>query len=567
MSRLSMVLVCMLTAFAAGGSVHAVPCEPVARASAWSPLEELTPEERANAELHLCLGPSAGRSERRAAQEVEALWNSGHCDEALGRLRDDPEGVGKVCLMAGVNWRTPRPRTPETDWDMNLRVSNRDSIFRFVFDQDAVSGNRLFGFLRMARDRCYLDITLSGQETFDGWFPWRPRDCAGVCCGPYFYIGYVTADQRQALAIRFSTATGSFVPFHSGCWFDTLLMVASPDDSITGISLCSSDNGVNQSAYVFGSTARRGLLAARADSFGQPWVPIPTGVTACDGGVNCAYNVRRGGHDAVAVCWYYRPQPDTQFVATGFLDDTLGAFHPDYRRDVPSRPYFHCPPGIAALRDTALITFTRYGFDGTSHDTRFLWSGNAGLTWIAGALPGANQSNPDVTGADSSGFAVAQCEGGSVSFTHSDYRAQNWTAGIDVSDYAPDSTERPRVAASYGDDVYYLAGQGSTAGTVWWNNSEWYVSDLTEGVQPARPATLLRTTVARGRVVASYRLLESQRIRFTVFDAAGRIVLDQHAWCNAGAQRMECPVNSSGLFFARLEADRQAATAKFVVVD
>jgi hypothetical protein len=561
-----MVLVCMLAVLAAGESVHAVSCEPVARASAWLPLEELTPEERANAELHLCLGGSANRTERDAARAVEVLWNSGHCDEALGRLRDDLEGIADVCLLAGVNWRIPRPKRPATDWDVNQRISDRDSIFRFVFDQDAVSGNRLFGFLRKARDRCYLDITLSGQETFDGWFPWRPRDCAGVCCGPYFYIGYVTADQRQGLAIRFSTVTGSFVPFHSGCWFDTLLMVAAPDDSITGINLCSSDNGVNQSAYVFGSTARRSLLAARADSFGQPWVPIPTGVTVCDGGVNCAYNVRRGGHNAVSVCWYYRPQPDTQFVATGFLDDT-GAFHPDYRRDVPSRPYFHCPPGIAALHDTVLIPFTRYGFDGTSHDTRFLWSGNAGLTWTLGTLPGTSQSNPDVTGADGTGFALAQCEGGRVTFTHSDYRAQNWTAVIDVSDYAPDSTERPRVAASYGDDVYYLAGQGSTAGTVWWNNSNWYVSGLADREQPSRPSLTLRATAARGRIVVSFQSLKAQRVRLAIFDAAGRIVHEQAEWRGPGLQSIECALNASGLIFVRLDAGGRTQRAKLAVVD
>jgi len=532
----------------------------------WSPLEELTAEERANAELHLCLGASAGRPEREAAHEVEMLWNSGHYGQALDRLCADRTGIANVCLLAGVNWRTPRPGPAGTDWDINQRVSNRDSIFRFVFDQDAVSGNRLFGFLRKAGDRCYLDITLSGQETFDGWFPWRPRDCAGVCCGPYFYIGYVTAEQNQALAIRFSTATGSFVPFHSGCWFDTLLTVSTPDDSITGISLCSSDSGTNQSAYVLGSTRQRSLLAARTDSFGQPWFPIPTGAAVCDGGINCAYNVRRASHNPVMACWYYRPQPDTQFVATGFLDDTLGKFHPDYLRDVPSRPYFHCSPGIAAHRDTVIVTFTRYVFGGASHDTRFLWSGDAGRNWSSGALPGTNQSNPDVTGANDSGLAVAQCEGGAVTFTHSDHRAQNWTPGISVSDYAPDSTERPRVAISNGDDVYYLAGQGSTAGTVWWNNSSWYVSGLADREHPARPALSLRATAARGRIVVSFQSLKPQRVRLAIFDAAGRMIQAQNEWRGTGAQSIECAANPSGLVFIRLEVDGRTGRAKLAVV-
>jgi hypothetical protein len=567
MNRSLLMLVCILTILAVGENAHAVSYGSVTRDSMWLPLEELTTDERVNAELHLCLGASAGRPERETALAIEMLWNSGHCDEALTRLLNDQSGIADACLLAGVNWRTPRPKLPGTDWAENQRISDRDSIFRFVFDQDAASGNRLFGFLRKAGDRCYLDVTLSGQETFDGWFPWRPRDCAGVCCGPYFYIGYVTADQNQALAIRFSTATGNFVPFHSGCWFDTLLTVTAPDDSITGISLCSSDSGTNQKAYFFGSTRQRSLLAARTDSFGQPWVPIPTGAIVCDGGVNCAYNVRRASHNPVLVCWYYRPQPDTQFVATGFLDDTLGAFHPDYRRDVSSRPYFHCSPGIAAHRDTVIVTFTRYGFGGASHDTRFLWSGDAGRNWTPESLPGADRSNPDVTGADGTGFAVAQFDGGAVTFTHSNYRAQNWTPGIGVSDYAPDSTERPRVAASDGDDVFYLAGQGSTAGTVWWNNSNWYVSGLADQERPARPPLSLLATTAHRRIVVSFQSLRAQRVRLAVFDAAGRMIHAQNEWRSVGAQSIECTANSFGLVFVRLEVGGRASVVKLAVVD
>ena len=96
MSQSRLMLVCLLAGLDPGKSGLAAMSASAALPGMWAPLVAMTAPERANAELHLCLGPSADKAQRTEAENIEGLWNSGRTDEALAWLLSDQTGIAEA---------------------------------------------------------------------------------------------------------------------------------------------------------------------------------------------------------------------------------------------------------------------------------------------------------------------------------------------------------------------------------------------------------------------------------------------------------------------------------------
>jgi len=549
---------------------------------AWAGLERLTPAERANARLHLEPSPAASPAAREEVRAIEDLWNSGNPAAALERFHNVGEYTDPASIFVGINWNIPIRTTFEPDWGDDVRVGMRDSFYRTAFDLNNETGYLLVGALRIEGVLSFMNMNRStdhGQtweETFNGWFNWYPADLAGVGNGPYFYICYPSYDQTMATAIRFSAYDGHWVPYASGCWFDTAFATSAPAESITEVTMCSADDfSPNEKMYAFARTNQRNLLLSIVlDSTGQPWYPYPTGVNWCDGMIDCTINPFRHQHNWLFASWMFRPTPDSQFVAVGFLDDTLLAFHAYYIGNLPISAYGYGSTGIAGYSDTILVTYTHrnFGTEGSFY-TRYLWSDQAGDGWYWGVVPDTigNREHPDVTGRHGGGFAVVHREYGEdsgrfVSFTHSDYEALQWTLSDTVSDYEPSWVEKPRVEwiapESYG--VVYTKSLGDMFGSLWFDRSG-YGAIAEQKTTVSNPFGLVALP-RPGGVCLAFSNPQAGDVRLRIYDANGRLMHNESRRLGAGYQSIRYTGATNGLYFARLDIGKQASTAKFAIV-
>ena len=547
------------------------PAAPERPAAPWLGLEQLSPAERTNAQIHIDPGmPGADDAVRR----IEQLWDSGDHDEALAQFRN----LGGSCdlrnAFVGINWRMPIPTLESDDWGPNVRIGNRESTYCTAFDRNSVNGNLLVALLRHRGAQTYIDVYLStdgGQtwsETYDGYWNSPPSDLDGVCCDTGFFVAYPYPPINLVLCMRFSASNGQMIPFPSGAYADTVFEPA--PDTVAEISMCSGEEQwPGQRVFTFGRTTGDSLLYAYADGTGEPWHRFSTTVDWCNAGmIDCTVNPGHTTGRWLWVSWMYRKSGgDTLRPAFAYVVDTTGTWVTTIVDNLPTLLTYGTT-SIAAWRDTVLIAYTHEW--GSTFYTQALitYAAGSGLDHVNVPDTLALRDMPDVTGGHGDGFAVAHREYGSdraIMYTHSNYLATDWSAQDSASDHSPTWIEKPRIqwlaSGTYG--VAYVSWDPTAYNSVWFSRTDWTgVADR----NPARPALFgLRAILDEGGVRLAFDNPATGKVSLRVFDAAGRLAHSEDRMLAAGHHTLGFAGTTAGIYFAQLEAAGKAATAKFFI--
>ena len=172
-------------------------------------LQAMSAEERSNARLSLEGVASLGEVEREKALQVEALWNAGRHDEAIGVL-SQLEAAGAE-LAAGIAWLKPLAGAPKVGMD-DVRIGGtRQGAKDVALDFDQATGN-LFAVVQWDEGWTVNISTDNGgswSETYYLGPDEYPLDAA--VCGDYLYVGYLptTTEPGYARMRRFLLTDGS----------------------------------------------------------------------------------------------------------------------------------------------------------------------------------------------------------------------------------------------------------------------------------------------------------------------------------------------------------------------
>jgi hypothetical protein len=533
----------------------------------WTVLEALTPEERANAVIRFDLGPGSPAAWAEAAA-IEDLWNSGQYESAIERLHGignfhDPQDID-----VGMSWREPIPTIIGTDWEDNVRVGNRDSVYEIELDRNNRTGNLFLASVRDGGTYSYVNVYMSTDagnswsETYNAAVAQSYINSIGaVSNGSHFYVGY-TRNPNLTLGrvMRFDADSGNQVRFPNDSLFRTMFQ-ADANDSIQEIAMISADDEFPATRmYAMGCTEDRKLEFAYTDSLANSWPEVATNVGWCDGGLSFVYNPHYDTGDRfIWASWIYE-RTDTLWNVGVWYHDTLP--YGFYINPAFEKTYTNT--SIAAWKDTILIAYVRDM--GTRRYLSSFFTRNAGYNWIWHHLPDTltAREHPNVTGRHGAGFALAARQysnGRDLSYSHSSYIGSTWTPFLDISDYQPALAD-PRLVfiprGRYG-CAYIKWYQAPDGYSIWFNRSDW---TGVEDVMSLYPKFGLAAGIVRDKAELRFQNPRRGPVSVRVYDAAGRLVSRETRVLGAGEQVFEVKARSSGVHFAVIDIDGETVTTR-----
>ncbi len=536
------------------------------------PLLQMSPEERANAELTITTNSPE-------ATQIEVLWNRGDYDAAISELRQWAGRADLRHVYVGFNWRVPIRSAQPSGWGPNIRVGTRDSAYLAAFDQENSTGHLLATSACLAGTNTDLVVDLSTDggltwsETHSGFwsFPAALKDLEMTGTNGYEYVVYLlTAAPDSGTCVRFDAATGTAAKMPDSSDYKIVVKTSLPADTLDEVAITSSDDqNPGQMINVVGGTRKHVVEAGASIDQGASWTLSTAVSNFYWGGLDYCfnhYNLPRRDRYVFFSCLVNRG--DTMFPGYAYFDTIWTAL----RIPLPSfRPFGKPTTGIAAWRDSIALAFLQQTGSGTM--TRCYISGDSGRSWVFDDLTDSlnTRENVSICGRHGDGLSVVWREYGLtgnrwVFYRHAPYYGLDWSGPDTVSDHMPDSVERPRVqrvaSGVYG--VCYIALDTSAYGSLWFNRS-----DLTgiAGPTPGRILPLGLAAVARrGGARLTFTNPVAGQVQLRVYDAAGRRVLGRSERLAAGAHTLDLAVPASGCYIAVLETRAATATAKFATL-
>lgn len=555
--------------------LHARPdgCSP-GTGNLWEPLEQMSPAERANAEIWLEPGPGAVVTAREEAREISRLWNCGSFEEALKRMRGLHRFADPRRVTVAFSWRTPVETESETDWGPDIRIGSRDSMFGCMFDRSA-TGYLFASFPRRGLSQTFI-FNYRSTDNGNTWYEmsgvyWGVVDFleawSAACHGGYYQVSWVNGvPANRCWAGRVSTTTGQWVLFPG----DSLAVIpfeSASGDSFRELAACTGEDvSAGGRIYLFGRTKNRLLYYAYTDSSCRAWRLRSTGVNYCDDGLDCTYN-QGGDSNYLWVSWVRNFDNDSAKLGFGWrsIGDTL--FHRSWFGNVYTAPSgYYIPTSITAYNDTIQMGFIHR----STRQVRHVYSYTAGPPWYQGQLSdsGSHRDQVEVTGRRGGGFAVGYRHYGPdeyryVMFRHAPMVRGPYTEPDTVSEHRPLPSSRIRIE-NLGSGQY---------GVVWVNwddrtyRAAWFDRGVLTGIEEPRlpqPLTLgLEALTVRGGVRLAFDNPAQGPVRVRMLDLAGRVVLSREEQMPAARQTIDIAPGASGVYFAMVEAAGEHASTRF----
>ena len=184
----------------------------------WKVLENLNPEDRANALISLELPARVSDEVQTLAHEVESLWNAGHYEAALQRARDLARHLDPTHIAVGIQWREPRRISYRWGNDVVIAEKNNVQSVRLAHHEGTGHLFALVTYQDTTSTEDYLwalNISTDGGATWAETYIWsymRQGAPTGLATmGDYVYIAYgrPASGPTAARLRRADAATGS----------------------------------------------------------------------------------------------------------------------------------------------------------------------------------------------------------------------------------------------------------------------------------------------------------------------------------------------------------------------
>lgn len=263
----------------------------------WMGLQNMPFDERSNAEIGLILERNANAEAERVAAEIEKTWNDGRYDQAiqmfstLGELTDMDE------VSIGIKWRSPLQTPEQPDWDTDVRIGTRDSIYVNVLDIHNATGN-LFAILLFEGDghssswaaNFSTDGGATWSETFDWWASYHINHLSATVVANHCYVAFSRGTaQDEAFLYRFNANDGQQEDFGNGSNFVIAFTTTTPE-TIQEVAITSNQDMGNNRLYYLGLTSE-GIIRYYWDTVDAlSWDEVFTGVFDADRGLDACYN-------------------------------------------------------------------------------------------------------------------------------------------------------------------------------------------------------------------------------------------------------------------------------------
>ena len=260
----------------------------------WSCLENMPYDQKANSEIELILERNASAEALAIAGEIEKEWNDGSYNRAmqlfygLANLTDINE------ISIGESWKNPL-RSP--DWDTDVRIGDRDSVYVTAFDIHNATGN-LFAVLLLQGDgatsRWTTNFSTDGGATWNETYNWfagyQINYLSATVVANYCYVAFSRgAAQDQAFLYRFDATDGLQENFDNGSSYITVF-TTTPPESILEVAITSNQDVTDNRLYYFGLTSSGVIRYLWDIPDALSWDEVYTGVGDADRGLDACFN-------------------------------------------------------------------------------------------------------------------------------------------------------------------------------------------------------------------------------------------------------------------------------------
>ncbi|UCC80193.1 MAG: hypothetical protein JSW64_02195 [Candidatus Zixiibacteriota bacterium] len=263
----------------------------------WEGLQYMSYDQRANSEIGLILEQNATADALQRAEEIEKRWNNGQYEQAIqlfGGLADLTD-IDEVSI--GNRWRNPLQTIEQPDWDTDVRIGNRDSIYVNAFDIHNATGN-LFAILLFQGDgftaTWAVNLSTDGgatwSETYAWWAGYHINHLSATVVSNHCYVAFSRGSfQDQAFLYRFNANDGQQENFGNGSSYITVFTTTSPE-SILEVAITSNQDVTNDRLYYFGLTSEGVIRYCWDTPDALSWAEIFTGVSDADRGLDASFN-------------------------------------------------------------------------------------------------------------------------------------------------------------------------------------------------------------------------------------------------------------------------------------
>ena len=263
----------------------------------WTGLQNMPHDLKINSEIELELEPNATVAALQKAEEIEKQWNSGLYDRAIQLFIElsDLTDINEVSI--GNSWRIPLQTYEQPNWDTDVRIANRDSIYVNVLDIHNISGN-LFAILLFQGDgyssQWAVNLSTDGGQTWSETYVWYAtfhiNYMSATVVSNHCYVAYVgDLPQSSARIRRFRASDGQPENFGNGSAWIEVFTTTSPE-SILEVVLTSNQDEFNNRLYYLGLTSEGTIRYFWDDPDALNWIEVFTGVYDADRGLDACYN-------------------------------------------------------------------------------------------------------------------------------------------------------------------------------------------------------------------------------------------------------------------------------------
>ncbi len=349
----------------------------------WSLLEDLTDDEKANANIELNLSSNASKQVKEICIAIEINWQKGLYKEAIELFKNLGQYTDPDQIEIGISWQRPLTTTDANKWGSDVRIGNRDYIYETAFDIHWVSGN-LFAVLLFDNPggtAWAVYISTDKGQTWNETYYWNAlyqinSITAGVADEHLYVIFSRGSDQDQALVYRFDVTDGARVDFPDASQYQTAFTTTSPE-SIEEVRLVTNQDYESSTIrlYLAAITSDDNLKFYWDDENANSWSFVDPLISDADKGLSICINENYSDY------WTFMSYIDSQdsLNILGFgntatwdrlLAKTVNGTFPRYT-------------SIGAYNDTVHCV---YEFNGVNLHNRYQVSYTGGNVWLWGTV-------------------------------------------------------------------------------------------------------------------------------------------------------------------------------------
>jgi hypothetical protein len=536
--------------------------------ASWSALQQMSAAEKANSIIDIELPSAVNQDAIQIANQIETMWNSGLFDDAMalfGQLRRE---VNAGAVSIGVSWRTPIIGEDASLWGPDVRIGDRDSIYQTSMDIYRPTG-ALFSVLTLKQGGTYyftVNRSSNNGQTWSETFAWGGggdsiRSASATCVLNYCWVGYGTkVYPYEARVRRFDIATGAEHDFSGGA-YATVFTGTSPD-TVKEVLVFSNQDQYNNRIYCMAITSTGNLRYFWAETSATVWHEVTTGITNASSGISATWNQSYSTYP----WWFsYISENDSLMIYTINQSDAVAY---SFSTLAGSGTRF---TSISAYDDTVFCAFEYYvSTFGCKYEINYgmgSWSwGRLGDTTIICEAPSITARYGGGIGAIYRHYTSPR----QGRYVHRTYQYMAWPTPTTFTGYEPwynkpsleylGSNDYGVVYVTTTSPAFHAAFFDRLAATDIELNS---TLPNTFGLSPNYPNPFNASTCIR------YNTPNSGNVKIEIFDILGRKVstlIDQYQQAGQHSLIWNASENSSGVYFARITADKESQMIRMMLL-